>query len=338
MNHANIKLTASEIACVWTTYINDCMSKCVLIYMLKHLEDEDIKPIIQMALGISETHLDFLTTLFKKENFAAPNAFNENDVNLNAPRLYTDSYCISYVNHMAKAGMLAFSGMVAMSAREDIRSFFTTALTQTAALYNDSSEVLLSKGLFVRSPFIEVPGETDYIDSKKYLSGLNLFGDKRPLNAIEISHLFLNVHTNSIGAKISLSFAQTSPSKEVQEFMLRGKEISQKHVTIFAQTLLENNLQTPESSDIGITDSTIQVFSEKLMMYHMALLSAAGSGNYATAAAASQRTDLYQTYDRLSLEIAKFAKSGADIMIKNSWLEQPPGTKDKEMLSKKKEG
>jgi hypothetical protein len=30
-------------------------------------------------------------------------------------------------------------------------------------------------------------------------------------------------------------------------------------------------------------------------------------------------------YDRLSLEIAQFAKDGADIMIKNKWLEQPPG-------------
>lgn len=35
----------------------------------------------------------------------------------------------------------------------------------------------------------------------------------------------------------------------------------------------------------------------------MSLLSAAGTGNYATAAAASQRTDLAINYERLSLKL-----------------------------------
>lgn len=36
-------------------------------------------------------------------------------------------------------------------------------------------------------------------------------------------------------------------------------------------------------------------------------------------------------------EIAKFAKSGPDIIIKNNWLEQPPGLLDREKLAKNKE-
>ncbi len=41
-------------------------------------------------------------------------------------------------------------------------------------------------------------------------------------------------------------------------------------------------------------------------------------------------------YERLSLEIGQYAKIGADIMIQNEWLEQPPGTLNKEELTKKK--
>jgi hypothetical protein len=41
-------------------------------------------------------------------------------------------------------------------------------------------------------------------------------------------------------------------------------------------------------------------------------------------------------YERLSLEIAQFAKDGAYLMIDHQWLEQPPGTKDKKELSKNK--
>jgi hypothetical protein len=32
-----------------------------------------------------------------------------------------------------------------------------------------------------------------------------------------------------------------------------------------------------------------------------------------------------------------YAKDGADIVIKNAWLEQPPGTRDKEQLTKEKD-
>ncbi|WP_391795998.1 DUF3231 family protein, partial [Streptomyces sp. NPDC014727] len=262
--------------------------------------------------------------------------FSEADVNMNAPSLFTDLFCISYVNHMARAGLLAYGGSLGMSIRKDIRDYFIEGISETTKLYDKSTQVMLNKGIFLRAPYIPVPTETDYIDSKKYLGGFNLLSDKRPLNAIEISHLYLNIQTNHIGMKISLAFAQTSPLKEVQDFLLTGKEISKKHMKIFMDSLLGCDIEAPMSPDHGISDSTTQTFSDKLIMFHMALLSASGTGNYATAAAASQRNDLATSYERLSLEIATFAKSGADIMIKNNWLEQPPGTKDKTKLVKNK--
>lgn len=139
-----------------------------------------------------------------------------------------------------------------------------------------------------------------------------------------------------MGIKLCLAFAQTSPSKDVQDFMLRGKEISQKHIKIFVDTLLEDNIEAPRVPDVSVSDSITSTFSDKLMMFHMSLISASGIGNYATAAAASQRSDLAINYERLSLEIAKLAKSGADIMIQHNWLEQPPGTTDREKLARSK--
>lgn len=224
-----------------------------------------------------------------------------------------------------------------MSARKDVKKYFMEGLQKTSDLFDKSTDVLLSKGLFIRSPYIPYPTKTDYVDSKKYLSGYSLFSKQRPLNAVEISHLYMNGLTNQIGSKLSLSFAQTSPNKNIQKWMLRGRDISQKHLKIFADALNNNNVQAPVSADVSITDSTIPPFSDKLMMFHMALLSAAGTGNYATSAAASQRTDLVLNYERLSLEVAIYAKDGADIMIKNEWMEQPPTTSDKDKLAKKKE-
>ena len=148
----------------------------------------------------------------------------------------------------------------------------------------------------------------------------------------------MNSMTNSVGMKLSLAFAQTSPNKQVQEFMLRGADISKKHMGIFAKALMDDYIETPHLPDLGISNSTARTFSDKLMMFLMSLLSASGIGNYATAAAASQRNDLVMNYERLSIEIAQFTKDGADLMIKHGWLEQPPGTKDKEKLATKKRG
>lgn len=337
MSEKKIHLTSGEIASLWTGYMNDSMSKCILSYMLKHIEDPDIKPAIQLSYDISSNHLEQLVSIFEKEQYAIPNGFSEQDVNKNAPWLFTDMFCLTYVNHMAKVGMLAYSGFIAMSVKEDIRNYFTNGLIEVTKLYNQTIEIAAHKGINARHPYIEVPKETDYVDSKKYFSGLNPFSEKRPLNAVEISHLYMNILTNVMGVKLCLAFAQTSPTKEIQDFMLRGKEISQKHIKIFVDTFLKDNIEAPQVPDVAVSDSTTQTFSDKLMMFHMSLISAAGIGNYATASAASQRLDLAVNYERLSLEITRLAKSGADIMIKHSWLEQPPGIKDRVKLSRNKE-
>lgn len=332
LTESRAQLTSSEIASIWTSYMQDSMSKCVLGYFLKHVEDEEIRSVVQFSYDLSSSHIEKLTTIFQEEQIPTPTGYTyDNDVNLNAPRMYTDLFMLTYINHMAKIGLLGYSGFVSISARDDIRNYYREGLNETSELFEKSSKVALSKGVFTRAPYIPYPIKTNYIDTKKYLSS------GRPLNAVEISHLFLNIQTNLIGSKLAISFAQGTPRENIRKWMLRGRDISQKHMQIFTKTLIDNDIQAPCPSDVSITNSTTPPFSDKLNMFHMSFMSAAGTGNYATAAAASQRSDLIVNYERLSLEIAQYAKDGADIVISNAWLEQPPGTKDKEQLTKKKE-
>ncbi|MBG9811342.1 hypothetical protein ABD68_06945 [Bacillus endophyticus] len=331
------QLTSAEIACIWTNYMQDSMSKCVLSYFLQTIEDEDIRPLIQLAYDISCVHIEKLTTLFQQEQIPLPTGFTDEDVNVNTPRLYTDAFILQYLAHMARVGMLGYSGFTSMGARKDLKTYFIKGLRETSDLFDQTTDLLLEKGLYIRAPYIPYPTKTDFVDSHKYLSGFSLFSKQRPLNTIEISHLYMNSVTNHIGSKLSLSFAQISPHKEVQNWMLRGRDISRKHMRVFTRILLDSDIESPISSDVAITDATTPPFSDKLVMFHMGMLSATGTGNYATAASASQRSDLIIDYERLSLEVALYAKDGADIMIRNKWMEQPPTTLDKEKLVKKKE-
>ena len=80
------------------------------------------------------------------------------------------------------------------------------------------------------------------------------------MNAIEISYLFMNIQTNLMGSELALSFAQGTSRENVRKWMLRGRDISQKHIVLFTQILNDNDIQSPTPSDVFITDSMTPPF------------------------------------------------------------------------------
>ncbi|GHI01500.1 hypothetical protein AM1BK_50420 [Neobacillus kokaensis] len=70
------------------------------------------------------------------------------------------------------------------------------------------------------------------------------------------------------------------------------------------------------------------------MMFFTTSLIALSIGYYGTSMAMSPGRDLGLHYVRLSAEIAEYAEDGANIMIKNGWLEQPPMAPDRDDLVK----
>jgi len=59
-------------------------------------------------------------------------------------------------------------------------------------------------------------------------------------------------------------------------------------------------------------------------------------GFYGTGIALSLRGDIVVMYNRLSLEVQLYSEDGANIMIKNGWLEQPPMASDRDELVRRK--
>ena len=334
MSNKKIDLTASELGSLWTTYLYDSMSIQVVRFMYEKVQDEEVKPIIKKALRIAEQHVHKMEDIFQKENLPIPYGFTEKDVELQAPDLFTDTFKLTFMLHMGRIGMLVHTTNLSVASRSDIQDFYGHALHQVQNLYRVASDTALEKGVFLKRPYIPYPKQLSFINDVGYLSGLNPLKKNRILNAIEITHLCVNIETNQIGLMLMSCFMQSSQSKEVSNFMKRGKEISKKHIILLSEALLNDDIQAPISPDHGVTDSTIPVFSEKLMMFQVNLLNSAGLGNYATAAAASQRSDLALNYERLSLEVGQFAKDGAELMIKNKWMEEPPAAPDRNQLGK----
>jgi hypothetical protein len=331
---SKIRLTSAEMATLWTQYFNDSLAICVQRYFLEKVEDEEVRPIVEFTLDTAQKNVAFLADLFEQENFPVPIGFTEEDVDVTAPRLFSDTFFLMYLRQMSILAMTASSAALGIVTRADIVEFHKSVFKAAVKLQDMARSTMLKQGTYIKPPYISTPDKVDFIEKQTFLTGF--FGEKRPLTAIEITHLFLNIQTNAIGKALMVGFAQTSVREEVKNYIMRGKRIAQKHIENFNDFLLKEDLPAPMAWDTAVTDSTKKVFSDKLVMFHISGMIAAGIGNYGMALAASPRRDVGAKYASLIPEITLYAEDGLNIMINHGWMEEPPQNDDRNELAKGK--
>lgn len=328
----NIRLTSAELANLWSSYMSDSMAICVFKYFMEKVEDTEVERVLEYAMHLSQTHIQRLSEIFTSEDHPIPHGFTKEDVNMKAPRLFSDTYFLHYLKHMSRVGLNAHSLAVAMAARSDILDFHNEALASSSELNNRVTQVLLSKGLYIRPPYISIPQKIEYVKKEGFLG--HLMGEQRPLLAVEISHLYANLQTNAIGKALVTGFSQVAQSKEVRKYMFRGKDIAKKHIEVLGKVLTEGDLPAAMTWDSDILDSTVPPFSDKLMMFHTGALNSVGVADYGASMAISLRKDLAMIYSRLAGEVGLYANDGAKIMIDRGWMEQPPQDDDRKALAR----
>jgi hypothetical protein len=327
------KLTSAEMAELWSAYMNDSMMVCMLKYFLNKAVDTEIRAVIKYGLQLSQSHVERITKLFQAEKFPIPRAFGEEDVDISAPRLYSDNLMLTFIKQIGQLGINAYSVAIGLSARKDVYSYFSQCFAEMNKLHEMATDVLLSKGLYIRPPYIPTPDKVEFVNKQTFLAGW--FADRRPLTVIEISHLYANIQRNAMGIPTLIGFSQTAQLKEVGQYMVRGKEIASKHVEVFTSILREDDIPAPTTWDGDVMESTTQVFSDKLTMFQVTALNALGIGYYGTSMGVSPRRDIGVQYQRLMAEVALYAEDGANIMIKNGWMERPPQAPDRDKLANK---
>jgi len=328
-----IRLTSGELTQLVMQYMQDSASVCTLSYFLAKVEDTEIKPIIEHALKLSQAHLQKVNTILTEEKHKVPHGLKmEEDVDLTAPRLYADSFALTYIHQMASIGLTIYADSITSSTRSDITAHYKECLSETMELYEMAKDLLLEKGLYIRTPYLPNLEKVDYVEKQGFL--WDVFGEKRPLIGPEITNLFANIQRNALGTAVLTGFSQVSQSKEVTKFMLRCIEVAKKHIKLFGEKLMESDLPVPMTWDPDVTESTAYTFSDKLMMAYTTSLIALSIGFYGASVSQSPRVDLGVMYNRLSAEIQKLSEDGANIMIKNKWLEQPPIAPSRKDLAK----
>ncbi len=327
------ELTVAEISALWTSYQNDTMMICGLRHFLQNVDDPQIRIILEKLLAISEEHQITLTEIFTAEGYPVPIGFTENDVHLDAPRLFSDRIYLELMLNVANFNLAIYGLALSQVERDDIISFYSTALDETQKLNKLTKANAKEKGLYIRYPQIPKAKQTEFVTNDSFLTGW--FGERRPLLGVEITALVLNTRRNALGQALVAGFAQVANSKEVRKYFEKGRDIAGKQLEIFSSIIKDDYIDDgARILTSEVTNSTVSPFSDKLMMTLVTTLIASGMGQYGTSMSISPRHDLGVHYTRLIAEIAKYSNKGATILIDNGWMEQPPIAADRKDLAK----
>ena len=315
------KLTSAEMGKLWATYVGNSMSKCILSYYLQHVDDEDIKALLENALNLSVDFMRTIGDIFHKENFPIPKGFSEEDINLGAPRLFEDEYYVHYLKYAAKAGMSIYNVAIPLVFRKDVTEFFTYCMDSTMALMEQIKNILMTKGFINKPPIIPVPDKVEFVH-QDFLNGF--LGHVRPLHALEIAHLYDNIENNTTSKALIMAFSQVAKSEKIRKLFVEGKNLTHKQIEQYMEKLHKENLPSPSFLDHLVTTSTFSPFSDKLMLFHKVDMFSMKIRAFGNSVAVGGRHDIGALYARSLMKISSFVEDAAKIIIENGWMEQPP--------------
>ncbi|WP_026575680.1 DUF3231 family protein [Bacillus sp. UNC438CL73TsuS30] len=323
MEKSNIKLTTAEIAALWKTYIQNTAVRCFYKHFLQHLQDAEIKSIIEEVLVLVETVIGKIEAIFEKENFPIPKGFSDKDIDLSAPALYTDSFALSFVYRGGQVIVPSYANVLQKVTRMDIYNLLSECLYGETELHKKALTLMLSKGLNDRPPTMEYPKSVEFIQHQPSL--LNTwFGEKRPLNTLEITELFAGIERNAIGLILLMGFIQVTKDKEIKDHLLKGKKLAEKKVDTYGRLLKENDHFIGFPMTMEVTNSTISPFSERLILFIISTTSQISVSALGDSLSVSMRKDLVAHYSLFIAEVMKYGGEGLKLLIERGWMEQPP--------------
>lgn len=327
----NAHLNSSEVAQLWATYMHYSMLIWIFAYFEKTAQDDGVKELMKKSLIRCEKRVNFASETLKLDGQNSPIGFTDQDVNLDAPPLFVDNFMLHYLRHLLRISFSINGINLSMASRPDIREFYSEVMESAVRLMKIVDDILQVKGLLPCAPFATIHKETDYTQSSQFLTGY--LGKRRPLLAMELSHLYFNSLTNEIGRTVALGFRQVTPTKELKDYLTDSIGLCDKIIATLSAMAIKEDVYFRIIADGDVTDSLASPFSDRLIMFHFNMLSMVGIGMYGVSMAASPRHDITATYARIIMDVSRHADKGAKLAIAKGWMEEPPHILDREELA-----
>lgn len=333
---AKSAISSGEVGTLWMTYQIKSLMGVLVKNFAEKTQDKKAKRILDNHVKENEKLISEIRGIFDKEKAVIPKAFDESDVFNDAPTLFDDIFHIMFLRIMMKINLGFNAVHLGMSYRHDIEDFYENTIKNSQETYRTCTDYLTDQGVLAKPPYVSMPKEVEFIEEKKYMSGIKLFGNNRSLNTLEVSYLFQTIEVNIFGMQLMTGFAQVAKEKEIKEYFIEGKDLAKKIVSNFSNVLLQSDIQAPSTWAGKATDSVVPPFTDKIMMFCTNILASYAIGSNALGMSFSMRNDLPLKLAVIAKDTLDFAREGGKLMIKHKWLEEPPQMEDRNILTQAK--
>jgi hypothetical protein len=333
VNHEfnSIPITSSELAYLWNTYLLNSKSKHILMYAVTQCDDKDIRSVLQLALDLSAQALDKVKDIFDNVNQKVPYGYSEEDVYVNAPKIYSDKIMLYTLQVYMAVGLSNYGTAIALAPRQDIRKFFTDFMISSIDLSNKIDDISLEKGIYLRTPNIPTTQKVEFAEDKSIMG--KLIGGQRPLTALEISGVFNCSFVSSIAEAYILGLALTIVDTRLKDYLSRVKKTLKEQAVTLNEILHKEDLTFPPNLESEVLNSTEPVFSDRLSMFTAYATLADVLTVFSIGKLGSMRKDVFMIIAQLSSKILLLIKDATDLMLERNWFEEMPKNIDREDLT-----
>ena len=177
-------LSASEAGTLWLTYQEKTLILRILEYFFEKADDPRAKNITGGLWESLNSYVLEIEKIFQDQGMVKPVGFTKEDVNLEAPKLFDNGFDVMFVRILKEVSMGMYTMNMNMAYNNQVMKLYEGLTSTSQRIYMLATQYLLEKGILSLPPKATMPKSTEFIKSKSYMSGLNLFGPKRALSEL----------------------------------------------------------------------------------------------------------------------------------------------------------
>lgn len=329
-NMPNVELTANEVSNLWSSYLKNSMEQRLFEYFFASTGDSAIKQIIEEMLNQSKQNINELQEIFIKENLSIPLGFTDEDVRVDAHKVFSDTFILYFCFDLTHLSMSTYPTALSDCTRNDVRDHFQINIAFSVKIQNEIVDLMLSQGVYLRPPQVAIDSGVEFADTMLYLNGF--FGGSRPLNTPEIANLSRIIHRAQFAKMVFVAFSKLSKAKELKQHFSKGRDGLEKILDSLHEVLEKENIPVSASGNYTISEVEISPFSDKLLLFFVnTCLGIFCFSMISQAMTSCLRTDIVSKLGKISDDMKKYYGLGLLLAIKEKWFEQPPQAVDRKV-------
>src|SRR5699024_8707160 len=109
--------------------------------------------------------------ILMKERCQPPLGFTKSDVNVNAPRLFSDKLYLEFMLQLIKMELPSYSFALVEMTKPYLQQFYQNTIQESMDIERKVKQLAIDKGIYIASPRIPTPQQNNIVKKDSFLSG-----------------------------------------------------------------------------------------------------------------------------------------------------------------------